>query len=161
MEEVLKKVALFQGLEDHEIAMFMHLGVIRQFMKGDCLVNEGKPCEHVFVILDGAVRIDSKTGDGKTSFSLLQPGDFIGEISFLIGTIPGASVVAYEDTKALAFNNSSLKEFLFANPGIGLNFTWALAESLCLKIRKTTTSLTAARSIIDRLEKERIEVSEG
>ncbi len=159
MDDILKSVSLFEGLAEHEIALFNHFGVVRQYAKGDILVKEGEACTMMFVILHGSVRIDSKTGEGRTSFSLLQPGDFIGEISFLIGTTPGASVVAYEDTRALTFHHDALKEFLFTNPGIGMHFLWALSESLCLKIRKTTTSLTAARSIIERFEQDQIEIT--
>src|SRR5215468_9938468 len=95
-------------LEDEERASLTDLGRITVYPPGTVMCVEGDPATHVFVLVEGWVKILSVTSDGhELTLALRGQGDVIGEMAGetssgyrnatvqAIGTVH-ALIVAYE-----------------------------------------------------------------
>jgi CRP/FNR family cyclic AMP-dependent transcriptional regulator len=63
----------------------------RQLQAGDVLLVEGDPVEALFVLIEGALRIEKDSG---AVARVQEPGACVGEMSLLLGVSATATVVA-------------------------------------------------------------------
>ena len=68
---------------------------VRRLAPGDELVRQGHGAHEMFVLVDGQLEV---VRDGTTIAAITDPGVVVGEIAFLLGTEPGATVRAVDDT---------------------------------------------------------------
>lgn len=71
---VLKKVALFEGLTQGQLAKVAQIGHSRTYPAGAFLFREGETGQEMFVIAEGKVRISkSVPGIGEEALAILEP----------------------------------------------------------------------------------------
>ena len=76
MPIALDKIPLFQGLSGDELAAVKSCLRERAFEKGEILFNEGKPCERVFIVREGRVKLYRIASSGREQvLETLGPGD--------------------------------------------------------------------------------------
>ena len=81
--ELLKRVQLFEGLSDPELAEILMLGAVKEYAKDDVIFEDGSPGDCFYVIYAGAVRISKMFENmGEEALTVLGAGDFLGEMSF-------------------------------------------------------------------------------
>ena len=81
--ELLKRVQLFAGLSDPELAEILMLGAVKEYAKDDVIFEDGAPGDCLYVIYAGAVRISKMFENmGEEALTVLSAGDFLGEMSF-------------------------------------------------------------------------------
>jgi uncharacterized membrane protein len=141
--ELLKGVALFQFLDDHERAdLAGQLEVVR-FKAGEQLFQIGEPGEALFVIRTGAVEAYFKNDTGeRITLEAVMPGGFIGELSLLDSGPRSASAVATEDTEALRLNRANLEKFLSLRPQAAMDLLAAMGKRMRFtaeRLRHTAT----------------------
>ena len=92
---VLKKVALFEGLTQGQLAKVAQIGHSRDFPAGAFLFREGEAGQEMFVIEKGKVRI-SKTvpGIGEEALAILEPGQYFGEMAVIEDSPRSADAIA-------------------------------------------------------------------
>ena len=81
----------------------------------------------MFVILDGAVRIERKGA----VLAYLQPGEHFGEMSLISGQPRSADVVAIVDSTLLEIPEDGFIAVSERDPAIGLKLYKSLASRLC------------------------------
>jgi CRP-like cAMP-binding protein len=69
---------------------------VREVTAGEVLISEGRPAQAMYVLIDGSFDV---TNQGSRVATITEPGAVIGEISVLLDTAPGATVVAVEASK--------------------------------------------------------------
>lgn len=141
--ELLKGVALFQFLDEHERAdLAGQLEVVR-FKAGEQLFQIGEPGEALFVIRTGAVEAYFKNDTGeRITLEAVMPGGFIGELSLLDSGPRSASAVATEDTEALRLNRANLEKFLSLRPQAAMDLLAAMGKRMRFtaeRLRHTAT----------------------
>ncbi len=67
-----------------------------EFQPGESVVDEGGPSGSIWVLVSGSLRV--MKGDVPVN-TIDQPGTMVGEMSVLLGTDHGASVVATEPSR--------------------------------------------------------------
>ncbi len=79
---LLKQAAIFQDLDDGELARVAEVCREQKFAVGQHVFKEGEPGNRLFLILDGEVRI-SRTipGSGEEALAVLKPGACFGEMA--------------------------------------------------------------------------------
>lgn len=117
MEELL---ALAQGLPH------------RSFEPGDVLISDGDAVVGLFVLLDGALRIEK---GGVAIASVSEPGACVGEMSLLLGVPATADVVAHERSELAVIENAPA--MLESEARLPL----ALARLLAVRLQVMTTYL--------------------
>jgi CRP/FNR family cyclic AMP-dependent transcriptional regulator len=100
------------------------------FSEGDRIIRQGLSGSGLYIILDGkaAIRIDG------VDRATLQPGDFFGEISVLLGEAPVADIVAARGLRCLVLPSGQVEDFLKKHP----NVMFRLLQGEARKVRNTT-----------------------
>src|SRR6266540_1735416 len=80
--KLLKQAAIFQDLDEGELARVAEVCREQKFAVGQYVFKEGEPGNRLFLISEGEVRI-SRTipGSGEEALAILKPGSCFGEMS--------------------------------------------------------------------------------
>lgn len=117
------------------VDVFLELatGLPRQAVApGERLLREGDPGGKLFILLDGALRIEK---DGILITAITEPGVCVGEVSLLLDTPATADVVASAPS-TVAFV-ADARQMLTNHPDLAL----ALARMLAARLQRMTTYL--------------------
>ena len=98
----LRKVSLFENLRDDDKVCIEEAEEWR-LSAGDILVEEGKPAEHFFVLLEGEISLSKKAGDQQIIVARYMPGAFFGEVPLLLGVPFIVSARAEADSRLITF----------------------------------------------------------
>lgn len=146
--EFLKRVELFRGLGDTQLAEILMLGVVKEYKKNDVIFEEGAAGDRFYVLYRGSIRI-SKIFEhlGEEALTILQPGDFLGEMSFFDEEPRSARAIAHEDSQLLELCNRDLQKHLEERPEVALRFLQAFCRTLSKRIRETNDKFSALFAI--------------
>lgn len=136
-EDALRKMNLFDSLDDEEVGKFGAIAGEIFFPAGEQIVREGVPLKALKMVLKGTVRVNR----GDETLALLGPGSLIGELSCIDRGLPSADVWAAEDTQLLRIPFETLDKLLAEEKEIAAKVTQALLHELCRKIRATNDLL--------------------
>lgn len=132
-------------LTDEEQAALSGLGRITVFPPGGVLCVEGEPATHVFVLVDGWVKIVGVTSDGhEMVLALRGRGDTVGEVAGSTTGYRTATVQAAGTVRALIVAYEKFSAFLDAHAGADRAYRlmvtrrWNDAESM-LRTRSVTS----------------------
>ncbi len=148
MLTLIRNVALFSRLSEEELELLFNIAEPVRIRKNEVIINENQPCDYLYIIIEGYVRVVCMKDGSEQLLTLLEKGDSLGEVSFIDCEMPSASAIAQEDCKVLAFSHKELYQFLIDNPQCAGKVYQSLAETLCRKVRKTTRSLTLAKDLL-------------
>jgi putative oxidoreductase len=98
---------------------------------GTCIVKQGEPPNHFYVIKSGRLRVFRETADGiRTDLTELGPGDYFGEVALVTGQARTASVEAVEDSHLLQVSKEEFDWVLDNNPKLARHIIQQLAHWL-------------------------------
>lgn len=103
----------------------------RNAKAGEVLFREGEPGSEMFVVRSGSIRVfvTSSLGVEKT-LAILGAGEFVGEMSLIIGKTRTASAVVHEDAELVVVGGRILEEMIVHNTEIALRLVRKLARRL-------------------------------
>jgi CRP-like cAMP-binding protein len=132
-------------LTDDERAVLTDLGRITVYPPGTTMCVEGDPATHVFVLVDGWVKILGVTSDGhEMVLALRGQGDTVGEVAGETTGYRTATVQAIGTVRALIVAYKKFSSFLDSHAGAGHAYRrmvtrrWNDAESM-LRTRSVTS----------------------
>ncbi len=144
----LRRVPLFQGLSDPQLADVLMLGAVKDYDKDAVLFEEGSDGDRLYIVYRGTVRISRILPDaGEEALALAGPGEFLGEMSFFDGEPRSARAIAHEPTTVLEIQNDELKAHLEAHPDVALRFLAAFCRTLCRRVRETNAKFSTLFAI--------------
>jgi CRP-like cAMP-binding protein len=97
---------------------------------GEVLFREGDAGNIMYVIAEGSLRVEKGQGDDMQILTTLQSGEFVGEMSVLIGSKRTATVIAEEACDLLPYDADTLGELLHRSPTIAMRIIRLLASRL-------------------------------
>ncbi len=155
MDEIIsfiRGVPLFQDFTENELHVcrkFFHRVI---FSPGDVLVEEGERINGFSIIESGECDVVIRGGPGESSDTIatLQPGEIIGELSFLLGTHAQATVIARGVVHALYVPFDEMTELFYEKPEIERKFYRALAHILAQRLKRTNENLIFLRRMFLR-----------
>jgi CRP/FNR family cyclic AMP-dependent transcriptional regulator len=103
----------------------------RAFQPGAVIFREGEPGGEMYVIQKGKVRVAKDYAGKPHVISVLQKGDFFGEMSIVSRAPRSATVSAVDDVEVLAFDLDGLHKMIARNPRIGIS----IIERLCRRLQ--------------------------
>ena len=134
--EILRKVPLFDGLSDKELAAVANAAKERRFDTGDVVVGEGEGGVGFFVIADGSARIETR-GERRAT---LGAGASIGEVALLDESGKRtASVIAESPLRLFGLTAWQFTPLLEQHPAIAVK----IAKMLARRLRETEERLAA------------------
>jgi CRP-like cAMP-binding protein len=137
-----KVLFLFGILDDQDIEWMISTGRVTTAPSGSVLIEQGRPLDSVFVVLDGVLSVKLHQQDGERELAQLHAGEVVGEMSFVDSRPPSATVTALEKTRVLAIPCSELRRRL-GDSGFAARFYRALALFLADRLRATSAGYGA------------------
>lgn len=135
---LLKKVPIFSLLDDGELEKIRKLCVTKHYEKDRIILIEEESGNTLFIIQEGRVKVSRMSDDGReVILTILQKGDFFGELSLLDGKARSASVTAIENTEILLLRRGDFMSLLEEYPQISIS----LLKELAARIRKSDTQI--------------------
>jgi CRP/FNR family transcriptional regulator, cyclic AMP receptor protein len=131
LAEHLRRYPLFAKLPDAELLQLADRARMRSFKRGDALFRKDDPGTHLYVVIDGAVKIALPGEFGQEALvAIMRPGDHFGELALFDGSPRSASATALEDTRAALLARDDFLAFLEAHPAAVRVVLDALAKTI-------------------------------
>ena len=111
-----------------EDMLFQRFG--RSYVKGTVLFREGEKGDEMYVIQSGRVQVSMKVRGVEKVLSMLQPGEFFGEMAILNGKPRSATAVVSEDAKLLVIDSKTFEAMIRGNSEIALRMIKKLSARL-------------------------------
>lgn len=128
--EFLRRVPMFQELDDHTLREIGNAAVEQRWEAGQEIVREGDTGVGMFIVRSGKVEI-VQAHDGKTEkVRELGPGDVFGEMALLDEFPRSATVRAIEPTTCLGITRWHFRGILESHPAIALKLLPILTKRL-------------------------------
>ncbi len=129
----MRKALLFLGvLNDTELDWMLSAGIRQTVPAGTVIIQEGKPIDSLFLIIDGLLVATMANVSGKRP---MRPGEILGEVSFVDSRAPSATVTAAEDSVVLAIPRARLNERIEQDVHFAARFYKAIAMFLSDRLR--------------------------
>ena len=124
---------VFRTMTPREMITLLKLATWESAKAGERLVERDKPLDRLMVIYSGRACAEV---DGR-HVTELQPGHFVGSISYVTEETAPANVVALEATRYLSWPKVKLKAFMSQNPDLHSALTSTLADDLTRWLQAT------------------------
>jgi len=130
-EEVVRRAPLFTALDDAAAASLRASMDAVKIAKGSILFKEGDDGEHLYIIIDGKLKLGTSSGDGRENLlSILGPGEMFGELSLFDPGPRTSTATAVTDAKLLSLSHEKVIPWLRENPEVSLQLLTRLSQRL-------------------------------
>ena len=129
--DVLRRVPLFAGLGDRDLAQLADRFQERSFPEGAVVLEEDSAGTTFFVIADGDASV-SVRGEVRAT---LGPGDYFGEMAVMDEGVRTASVTAATDLRTYFLTPWEFRPFVEEHPEVA----WKLLQNLARRLRAAQT----------------------
>jgi CRP-like cAMP-binding protein len=130
---LLGSVSIFSSLDEKDLDLLLEATTTKRLEPKEVLFRKGDAGNQLYGILSGSLKVTATGSDGKeVMFTLMGPGEVIGEIPLLDGGERSASVVAVEPTELLTLHRRELMPFLESHPRAAIG----LASVLAARVRR-------------------------
>ncbi len=119
------------------------------FKKGNVIFKEQEDGKKMYFIDSGRVRIVKKVGDSEATLTILDAGDFFGELALITGNKRVASAVALTDCKLHTMDKETFESNLLNDK----KFMRKILETLAFRLEETDLNLKRHIERISRLSK--------
>jgi CRP/FNR family transcriptional regulator, cyclic AMP receptor protein len=148
------------SLTPDERSTLRSLGYSRKYPQGATICVEGEPATHLFVLVDGWVKIVSVTTDGhETILGLRGDGEIVGEAAGEAAGRRNATMQALDDVDALAVSYDRFTAFLDAHSGASHAYRrmmaqrWSNADAMLRRRAVTSGAQRLALLLLDLAER--------
>jgi len=138
--DLLQSVSLFWDLTEEELGYIEEKMVTRRYENGNYIFLEDSEGEQCFFVAKGSVKVTRLSKDGReVILTMLNAGDFFGEMSLLDGESRSANVIALEKTEVLTLNREDFLTVLHDYPTIAIQ----LVKEMAGRLRKSDRQIAS------------------
>src|SRR5256884_8700161 len=129
--EHLRRLPLFSRLPEAELAELGERVRTKSFRRGETIFRKDDPGTHLYMVLDGAVKIALPGEFGQEALvAIMRPGEFFGELALFDRSPRSASATALEETRAALLAGDDFLAFLESHPASVRVVLEALARTI-------------------------------
>jgi CRP-like cAMP-binding protein len=121
----------FRSLTPREFKRLTAVSSFRHAETAERLVEAGRSLDSLMVIMRGEVHVRAKDG----LVASLREGQFIGEMSYLTGSVPTVEVVAARPTRYASIESAELRKLLEQSAELRASVQSILGMDLVHKLR--------------------------
>jgi signal transduction histidine kinase len=127
----LSRIPLFEGLTDDELRWVVEQGSEKLVRAGEINGREGEPVEHLYVILEGELRITKEVDGGEVVINVFTPGTFFAEVPLLSGTPFLATGRALTNCRFFLLPEEAFRHMLTVSPA----FSHTILETMAQRVQ--------------------------
>ena len=131
---------VFRLISPREMISLLKIGTWQTAAANDCLLAGGSELDKLLLIQSGQACLIVDGVKAQT----INPGQFMGSISFITDEIAPADFVALEPTRYLQWDKSSLKKYLTKNPELHAAIQAMLSMDLTEKLKASWLQKTSS-----------------
>lgn len=133
-EAIVRRAPLFTALDDASAASLRASMDTVRLPKGATLFSEGDEGHHLYVIIEGKLKLGTSSGDGRENLlSILGPGEMFGELSLFDAGPRTSTATAVTDVRLLSLGHDQVIPWITQHPQVALD----LLERLAQRLRRT------------------------
>ncbi len=138
----MKQAAIFQDLDEGELARISEVCREQKFTVGQYIFKEGEPGNRLFIIAEGEVRI-SRTipGSGEEALAILKSGANFGEMAIFDRSERSTDAIANVGCTLITISRSDFELLLDFNRDIAYKVLWSVVRLLSSRLRATNDNL--------------------
>ncbi len=129
--DALRRAPLFEGLSDDELRWVAEQGSEKLVPAGEVNGREGEPVEHLYVILEGELRITKKVDGSEVVINVYTPGTFFAEVPLLSGTPFLATGRALSDCRLFLLPEDAFRHMLSTSPA----FSHVILQTMAQRVQ--------------------------
>ena len=114
--DALGKSPLAADLSPPEIEVLAGVMTVRALKDSEVLLPEGSRDSHLYVVVAGHIEVVRTSDYGQTRLYRLEPGDLVGELSFMGDTPRYAALVASGPTEVLVLSRADFETLIERAP---------------------------------------------
>lgn len=131
MIESLRKVPLFADLTERELGLLAARALPREYQPGEIIFSEGDPCEGLYIVAAGSVKIFNTSAGGREQVLHIESaGNSLAELPVFDGGAYPASTAAVERCTLLFISKKELHTLCLERPEVSLKVLKAVSSRL-------------------------------
>ena len=157
--DLIRRVPLFSMLTNDQAQSIADSVVKRRFRRGEIVVEHGRKSNTLFILLNGRARVLTSDSRGReVILAVLQPGDYVGEMSLIDNEPHSATVRAEVQTDMLVLGRTEFARCLPENSTL----SYAIMRGLVSRLRQADRQIESlalldvygrvARTLLDMAE---------
>jgi len=128
-KEILRKVSLFDPLEEHELDEIVNKIQMKSYSEGEHVIQKGEEGESMFILSEGILEVSVNTENGSMhKVAEIDPGEFFGEMSLLTGEPRSATVTAFTSAVVYEIKKEHVEDLFRRKPSLLENISFIIAE---------------------------------
>jgi Cyclic nucleotide-binding domain len=130
--EELRQFPVFSNLSDKQLQQLAALSYYFEVPPGRLIVKQGEPCDAIYFVLSGTLRVRLLTGLKKddTALRRISTGEFFGEVGMLLQSTRMADVVAETGARLLRISSNAVQLIIKETPELAGPFLFSLAVTM-------------------------------
>ena len=160
--DLIRRVPLFSLLTNEQAQSIADSVVKRRFRRGEIVVEQGRKSNALFILLNGRARVLTADSRGReVILAVLQPGDYVGEMSLIDNENHSATVRAEVQTDMLVLGRPEFGRCLPDSSSL----SYAILRGLVTRLRAADRQIESlalldvygrvARTLLDMAEEEK------
>ena len=146
LKAFLLATPFFGGLSDASLDLLVSMLVERRFEVGATVVAEGETGRSMFIVKSGRLAVSKRTSAGSAlPISILEPGDFFGEMTLIEMQNRSATVVAESETVLYELTAQKLYACYKADIQAYVIVLQNINRELCRRLRRADDRVVGSR----------------
>lgn len=122
LSELLSLIPYFQGLSPQNMEAIRPFFFGKHFGRGDMVILEGEPCQAVYFVASGSVKVTRNSPDGRELvLRIMRKGETFNEVPVFDGGPNPATVVALEATRLYGIPAGKMADIIRLHPRVAMN----------------------------------------
>ncbi len=142
-----KVLYLFGELNDDDLDWIVTHGAIERIAPETVLITEGEPSNFLYIIFEGSVVASVNVLGSSKEVATLGRGEVFGEMSFVDGYPPSATIETIEPSVVLSLSRQELATRLNQDIGFSARFYRAIALFLSSRLRGVLTEFDLGKTL--------------
>ena len=127
----LRRVPLFSDLSEGDLVRFAEVTREREYPRNSVILFEDDPGDSLYIVSTGQVKVVLIGEDGReVILSVLNDGDFFGEMSLIDDEPRSAHVIAMKDSRLLVLRRDDFQQQINQHPSIAVKLLKVLVQRL-------------------------------
>ena len=134
--EFISSVPLFSGINNKGLSKIYPLFYVRNYKKDEIIFRQADPGVGLYIIREGQVAVYKECEDLiKKEITVLNQGDFFGEISLLNESFRSGTIVSSCNTTLLGLFKPELMSLMDSDARLGQSLLFNIAQVLAERLR--------------------------